>query len=151
MENFEYKSIFFSTSIVNADERIEWLLNFEGAKGWEICGMESAIQDEDEGIRLIMKRSGTNILAPYVSRGYSENQLRQIYLALKGNTGYPITKLPVSQQELDYFLENAIDLFNEDHHSLGQYCMDINNGINCDESINTYKEWNEKRKTIAGE
>ena len=141
MEYFEYKTIFFSTSIIGSSERMERILNLEGAKGWEFCGSHAETQEGDDGIRVIMKRSCKSVLEPYLSSGFSEDQLRQIFIALTGKTGRSTYNAPISTEALDYFLENAIDLFNEDHHALSHYYRKIVDGMGYDEAINGYKDY----------
>lgn len=141
MDFFEYKTIFYSTSIINAFERMKLNLDLEGAKGWEVFSASPDTQEEDVGIRFIMKRPCKSVLEPYLSSGFSDDQLRQIYIALTGKNGRCADNEPISTEALNYFLEKALDLFNEDYHSLGHYRMGIINGQTYDEAINDYKDY----------
>ena len=152
MECFEYKIMFISTWRTDASSRMERILNFEGAKGWEICGIEFGSQniEGDSGIRCIMKRPCQSVLTPYISLGFTENQLRQIYVALTGIIG-ETREQPLSTEALNYFLENAIDLFNEDCHALLHYRRRVINGMDYEKAITRLRELKEIDKHILEE
>ena len=144
MEYFEYKTMFISTEVTDAYRRMERILNVEGAKGWEICGIQSEPHgiDDDSGILFIMKRPCQSILTPYISSGFSEEQLRLIYAVLTGAIGRT-QEQPLSTEALNYFLENAIDLFNEDHHKLLHYRRRVINGMDYEKAITDLRELKE--------
>lgn len=141
MEYFEYKIVFVSTEVTDAYRRMEHILNLEGAKGWEICGIQSEPDgiNEDAGVRFIMKRPCQSILNPYISSGFSEEQLRLIYAVLTGVI-VRTQEQPLSTEALNYFLKNAIDLFNEDDHNLLHYHRKVINGTDYEKAITELRE-----------
>lgn len=146
MDFFEYKSIVIGSgfSSDSRSDRIARILNQEGAKGWEVCGTQPEPEAGESvcPIRFIMKRPCKSVLAPYMSLDFSEDQLNQIYRALQGP---PVTKVPLSIEALDYFLEHAKDIFNRDVKALSYFHCDwCNDDFDykqaLDATIDQYKE-----------
>lgn len=103
--------------------------------------------EDDCGIRFIMKRPCQSILTPYMHSGFSEEQLRQIYIALTGS----IKEQPLSTDALNYFLKNAIDLFNEDSYALPHFHRRIIKGMSYEKSINSLRESKEIAESVLEE
>lgn len=128
----------------DASTLIEQQLNIEGAKGWEVCGMQVDPEDIDDdcGIRFIMKRICKSVLEPFLSIGLSDEQLTAVYHVLTPHPRRP-ERTPLTVEDVNFFLEHARDIFDLNYLSLIGYHMDIDNHMDYAQAVenqrNDYK------------
>ena len=144
MTGFEYKVIFISTlgaySSEEVSEKIERHLSIEGAKGWEIVNVQNAHKEieDDCGIRCIFKRPMESILQPYLSSGYTDEQLDAMYIYTAPSTR---NNRPLTVDDLNYFLENAKDYFDEDPKCIVTFWCALRDGKERCEAIEEIKKF----------
>lgn len=118
MQFWEYKTLYLNQVKFNdkgwpETDYIQWLLNMQGAKGWEIInfGLDEKTEKRNQSFWFLMRRPIKSCIEPYLNSGYSERQLDNIFSALRPYDGQ---EPKISIEKLNLFLdENGYD-WNED-------------------------------------